>query len=100
MKIKILFVMKLFDVNQTHKTKGIKFGNYDKINEQGFIPENTLVENRDVIIAKTVPIKENRNDPPKPSNMKTKVKHSELQKKPILIKIILVETVTVIILQK
>ena len=47
------------------KTKGIKFGNYDKINEQGFIPEDTLVENRDVIIAKTVPIKENRNDPTK-----------------------------------
>jgi len=47
------------------KTKGIKFGNYDKLNPQGFIPENTLVENRDVIIAKTVPIKENRNDPTK-----------------------------------
>ena len=47
------------------KTKGIKFGNYDKINEHGFIPENSLVENRDVIIAKTVPIKENRNDPTK-----------------------------------
>lgn len=47
------------------KTKGIKYGNYDKLNEQGFIPENTLVENRDVIIAKTVPIKENRNDPTK-----------------------------------
>ena len=47
------------------KTKGIKFGNYDKLNSQGFIPENTLVENRDVIIAKTVPIKENRNDPTK-----------------------------------
>jgi DNA-directed RNA polymerase II subunit RPB2 len=47
------------------KTKGIKFGNYDKLNSQGFIPENTLVENRDVIIAKTIPIKENRNDPTK-----------------------------------
>jgi intein/homing endonuclease len=47
------------------KTKGIKFGNYDKLNAQGFIPENTLVENRDVIIAKVVPIKENRNDPTK-----------------------------------
>ena len=47
------------------KTKGIKYGNYDKLNPQGFIPENTLVENRDVIIAKTVPIKENRNDPTK-----------------------------------
>jgi len=47
------------------KTKGIKFGNYAKLNSQGFIPENTLVENRDVIIAKIVPIKENRNDPTK-----------------------------------
>lgn len=47
------------------KTKGIKFGNYDKLNSHGFIPENTLVENRDVIIAKVVPIKENRNDPTK-----------------------------------
>ena len=44
------------------KTKGIKFGNYDKLNSQGFIPENTLVENRDIIIAKIIPIKENRND--------------------------------------
>lgn len=47
------------------KTKGIKFGNYSKLNSNGFIPENELVENRDVIIAKTVPIKENRNDPMK-----------------------------------
>jgi len=47
------------------KTKGIKFGNYDKLNTDGFIPENTLVENRDIIIAKTIPIKENRNDPTK-----------------------------------
>jgi hypothetical protein len=47
------------------KTKGIKYGNYEKLNAHGFIPENTLVENRDVIIAKIVPIKENRNDPTK-----------------------------------
>jgi DNA-directed RNA polymerase II subunit RPB2 len=47
------------------KTKGIKFGNYDKLNPEGFIPENSIVENRDVIIAKTIPIKENRNDPTK-----------------------------------
>jgi DNA-directed RNA polymerase II subunit RPB2 len=44
------------------KTKGMKFGNYDKVNSKGVIPENTLVENRDVIIAKVTPIKENRND--------------------------------------
>lgn len=47
------------------KTKCIKFGNYDKLDENGFIPENKLVENRDIIIAKIVPIKENRNDPTK-----------------------------------
>ena len=44
------------------KTKGIKFGNYNKVNSQGVIPEDTLVENRDIIIAKILPIKENRND--------------------------------------
>ena len=44
------------------KTKGMKFANYSKVNNRGVIPENTLVENRDVIIAKITPIKENRND--------------------------------------
>ena len=44
------------------KTRGMKFGNYDKINNKGVIPENTLLENNDVIISKVVPIKENRND--------------------------------------
>ena len=47
------------------KTKGIKFGNYDKLTPHGFMEENALVENRDVIIAKIIPIKENRNDPTK-----------------------------------
>jgi DNA-directed RNA polymerase II subunit RPB2 len=44
------------------KTKGMKMGNYNKVNSKGVIPENTLVENRDMIITKVVPIKENRND--------------------------------------
>ena len=47
------------------KTKNIKYGNYNKLNEHGFIPENTRLENRDVIISKVIPIKENRNDPTK-----------------------------------
>ena len=47
------------------KTKSIKHGNYGKLNVHGFIPENTEVENRDIIIAKVAPIKENRNDPTK-----------------------------------
>jgi DNA-directed RNA polymerase II subunit RPB2 len=44
------------------KTKGMKFANYNKVNSKGVIPENTLIQNRDVIIAKITPIKENRND--------------------------------------
>jgi DNA-directed RNA polymerase beta subunit len=44
------------------KTKGMKFGNYNKVNSKGVIPENTLVENNDIIISKITPIKENRND--------------------------------------
>tara|TARA_B110000305_G_C19458493_1_gene652556 strand:- start:1436 stop:4951 length:3516 start_codon:yes stop_codon:yes gene_type:complete len=44
------------------KTKGTKFGNYEKLNNKGVIPENTLLNNRDIIIGKVVPIKENRND--------------------------------------
>jgi DNA-directed RNA polymerase II subunit RPB2 len=45
-----------------NKTKGLKMGNYNKVNSKGVIPENSLVENRDIIIAKVTPIKENRND--------------------------------------
>lgn len=44
------------------KTKGMKFGNYDKVDGNGVIPENTLLENRDVIISKILPIKNARND--------------------------------------
>ena len=44
------------------KTKGMKFGNYHKLNNKGVIPENTLVENKDIILGKVIPIKENRND--------------------------------------
>jgi DNA-directed RNA polymerase II subunit RPB2 len=44
------------------KTKGMKMGNYNKVNSKGIIPENTIVENRDIIISKVTPIKENRND--------------------------------------
>ncbi len=43
-------------------TKNIKFANYDKVNSNGIIPENTLVEDKDIIIAKVLPIKENKND--------------------------------------
>jgi DNA-directed RNA polymerase II subunit RPB2 len=44
------------------KTKCMKMANYNKVNSKGVIPENTIVENRDIIISKVTPIKENRND--------------------------------------
>jgi len=44
------------------KTKGMKFGNYGKLNNKGVVPENTLINNKDIILGKVVPIKENRND--------------------------------------
>ena len=63
MKTRKLMVMMNCVVNpDPTKTKGMKFGNYDKINNMGVIPENTIVENRDIIISKMIPIKENRND--------------------------------------
>jgi DNA-directed RNA polymerase II subunit RPB2 len=43
-------------------TKNMKFGNYDKINKQGVMDKNTLVEDKDIIIAKVVVIRENKND--------------------------------------
>ena len=44
------------------KTKSMKFGNYHKVNENGVIPENEIVADRDIIISKVLPIKENRNN--------------------------------------
>ena len=40
----------------------MKFGNYKKLNNKGLVPENTLIENKDIILGKIIPIKENRND--------------------------------------
>lgn len=38
-------------------TKGIKPGNYDKLDERGFVRENEYVTSKDVIIGKKLPIK-------------------------------------------
>ena len=48
------------------KTKGIKYGSYNKIDSNGFVPKNTKLDDRDIIISKVVHIKENRNDHTKP----------------------------------
>jgi len=44
------------------KTTGMKDGNYDKLNEKGFVPEETVIHNGDVIIGKVSPIQPNANN--------------------------------------
>lgn len=44
------------------KTKEIKIANYNKVNNEGVVPVNTLLENKDIIISKVIPIKDARND--------------------------------------
>ena len=41
-------------------TKNIKFGNYDKLNEFGLIPENTLVEDKDIQLLSQMKIEQSR----------------------------------------
>jgi DNA-directed RNA polymerase II subunit RPB2 len=43
-------------------TRNIKFANYDKINKNGVMDKNTLVEDKDIIIAKVTVIRDNKND--------------------------------------
>ena len=43
-------------------TKGYKPFNYDKLTDEGFVRENTYVENNDIIIGKTMPIKKSENE--------------------------------------
>ena len=48
-------------------TIGMKYGNYTKLNDNGFIEKDVKVEGNDVIIGKIIPIKDNY-------NMETKLK--------------------------
>jgi DNA-directed RNA polymerase beta subunit len=43
------------------KTVGIKNGQYDKMNEKGYIPEETAIVNGDVIFGKVTPINDTTN---------------------------------------
>ena len=38
-------------------TKALRHGNYDKIGPDGFVPENTFVNNDDILIGKIVPLR-------------------------------------------
>jgi DNA-directed RNA polymerase II subunit RPB2 len=45
-----------------NKVTGMKQGNYDKLNDRGFVPEETIIDNEDVIIGKTSPIQPTGNN--------------------------------------
>ena len=46
----------------TKFTRGLKLGNYNILNESGFVPENTKVDSGDIIIGKVIPITKNKKD--------------------------------------
>jgi len=45
-----------------NKVTGMKQGNYDKLNEKGFVPEETIIYNEDIIIGKVSPIQPTGNN--------------------------------------
>lgn len=45
-----------------NKVTGMKQGNYDKLNDKGYIPEETEIDNEDIIIGKVSPIQPTGNN--------------------------------------
>jgi hypothetical protein len=45
-----------------NKVTGMKPGNYDKLNEKGYVPEETVIDNEDMIIGKVSPIQPTGNN--------------------------------------
>ena len=52
----------IFTRPDRNKVTGMKQGNYDKLNEKGYAPEETILENEDVIIGKISPIQPTGNN--------------------------------------
>ncbi len=46
----------VFTKPDTNKVTGMQQGNYDKLNDKGFVPEETIINNQDIIIGKVSPI--------------------------------------------
>jgi DNA-directed RNA polymerase II subunit RPB2 len=51
-----------FTKPDANKVTGIKQGNYSKLNEKGFVPEETEITNNDIIIGKVSPIQPTGNN--------------------------------------
>lgn len=52
----------VFTKPDRNKVTGMKQGNYDKLNDKGFVPEETIIENEDIIIGKISPIQPTGNN--------------------------------------
>jgi DNA-directed RNA polymerase beta subunit/intein/homing endonuclease len=52
----------IFTKPDPNKVTGMKQGNYNKLNEKGFIPEETPITNNDIIIGKVSPIQPTGNN--------------------------------------
>jgi len=52
----------IFNKPDRNKVTGMKQGNYDKLNDKGFVPEETIIDNEDVIIGKISPIQPTGNN--------------------------------------
>ena len=52
----------IFTRPDRNKVTGMKQGSYDKLNEKGYAPEETILENEDVIIGKISPIQPTGNN--------------------------------------
>ena len=52
----------IFTKIDRNKVTGMKQGNYDKLNDKGYIPEETIIENEDIIIGKISPIQPTGNN--------------------------------------
>jgi DNA-directed RNA polymerase beta subunit len=52
----------IFTKPDRNKVTGMKQGNYDKLNDKGFAPEETVIDNEDIIIGKISPIQPTGNN--------------------------------------
>ena len=59
------------------KTEKMGISNYEKLNEDGFVKEGSFVDSNDVIIGKTIPLKDAEEGAPKYRDSSTKIKPNE-----------------------
>uniref|UniRef100_A0A6C0H5M3 DNA-directed RNA polymerase n=1 Tax=viral metagenome TaxID=1070528 RepID=A0A6C0H5M3_9ZZZZ len=58
-KKKIENVKEIRCLPNSSTTRGKKYGNYGKLNKDGYVENNTLIENNDIIIGKVIQLKDN-----------------------------------------